>query len=43
MRYILACHLQIDPDPTFHWDPDPDPDPDPGFLIKAQIFEKVLK
>jgi hypothetical protein len=25
MPYILACHLQIDADPAYHFDADPDP------------------
>ncbi len=24
ISYILACHLQIDPDPAYHFDADPD-------------------
>ena len=37
--YILACHLQIDPDPAYHFDPDPaylfDADPGPTFQFIA--------
>jgi hypothetical protein len=25
---IFACHLQIDPDPVYHFDADADPDPE---------------
>jgi hypothetical protein len=31
--YILACHLQIDPDPAYHFDADPD-----FYLMRIRIF-----
>ncbi len=33
--YILACHLQIDVDPAYHFDADPYLDPNPTFQIDA--------
>jgi hypothetical protein len=42
-------HFDVDPDPTFHFDPDPypdpayhfDPDPDPSFQIKLKVLKKI--
>jgi hypothetical protein len=31
--YILACHLQIDPDPAYHFDADPIADSAPYFYL----------